>query len=637
MKEKSNKTKSAASNTKSEKLEIENQLRISEEKHRMLFSKANDAIFIIKDNKVIDSNEKSLEMFGCTQKEIIGRPMYHFLPEKQPDGADSILNFYDLTLLALSGKSQFFYWKFLRFKGEQFDAEVSLNSFVVNGETMLQAIVRDITRRKEAEEFKNKSIKSYFEVFNTSSDFIFVINESEYIIDVNKSAIEKYQLIKEEIIGKTIKVLSDEKQNNFSALKEYIAEGWKKQQQKFDWWGKTKNGEIFPMEIILRHGSYFGKNVLIANARDISERLNYENSLRESEERYKTLASSAPVGIFQTDKFGKIDFINQKLKEISGVKNEKEFGKEWIGMIHPDDKGKNEAGKPLSRNEINPKPFEYRIINKNKETKWIKAQFTWLYAGDDEIAGLVGTIEDITANKKAEEEKLRAEIAEATASFLENEIAERKISESKLKETLSEREMLLKEVHHRVKNNLQVISSILNLQSSYVKDQYTLSMLKECRDRIKSMSFIHESLYQTKNFSHVDFGDYLKSLCSNLLYSYSVSGRVTLNYDIDNIFLTLDTAIPTGLIVNELVSNSLKYAFPDNQKGNIFVSLKRPKGGHNVLMVEDDGVGMPSNVNYKETDSLGLQLVVTLSDQIDGELVLKKGKGTCFVIEFKAN
>ncbi|MCX6182951.1 MAG: PAS domain S-box protein [Bacteroidetes bacterium] len=509
MKEKSNKTK-ASSGEKGKKLEIESQLRISEEKHRMLFSKANDSIFIIKDNKVIDCNEKSLEMFACTQNEIIGKAMYHFLPEKQPDGADSILNFYDLTLLASNGQSQFFYWKFLRFKGEQFDAEVSLNSFVVNGENMLQAIVRDITRRKEAEEFKNKSIKSYFEIFNTSSDYIFIINEQEYIIDVNKSTIDRFGISKEEIIGNTFKILSDQIRNDFAIFQKNINESWKKQ-KKFDWWGKTRKGEIFPMEIILRNGSYFGKNVLIVNARDISERV------------------------------------------------------------------------------------------------------------------------------MAEEERLRAEIAEANSTFLKKEIDERKISEEKLKETLSEREMLLKEVHHRVKNNLQVISSILNLQSSYVKDQYTLSMLKECRDRIKSMSFIHESLYQTKNFSHVDFGDYLKSLCSNLLYSYSVSGRVTLNYDIDNIFLTLDTAIPAGLIVNELVSNSLKYGFPDNQKGNIFVSLKSTKKGLNVLIVEDDGVGMPPSVNFKETDSLGLQLVVTLSDQIDGEITLKEGKGACFVIEFKAN
>ncbi|MFM7023036.1 MAG: histidine kinase dimerization/phosphoacceptor domain -containing protein [Flavobacteriales bacterium] len=512
MKEKkSNKVKSPSTGKKQPTLEIEGQLRLSEEKHRMLFSKANDSIFIIKDNKVIDSNEKSLEMFGCTQKEIMGKPLYHFLPEKQPDGADSILKFYDLTLLALQGKSQFFYWKFLRFKGEQFDAEVSLNSFDVHGETMLQAIVRDITRRKEAEEFKNKSIKSYFELFNTSSDYIFIVNESEHIIDINHSAIVKYGLSKEEIIGKTLEIIGDESKNPYSAFQKKMKKAKDGNPQQFDWKGRNNKNEFFPLEINIRTGSYFGKSVFIITAHDISERM------------------------------------------------------------------------------------------------------------------------------RAQEEKLRAEIAEATTSFLEKEIAERKASEAKLMETLSEREMLLKEVHHRVKNNLQVISSILNLQSSYVKDQYTLSMLKECRDRIKSMSFIHESLYQTKNFSHVDFGDYLKSLCSNLLYSYSVSGRVTLNYDIENIFLTLDTAIPTGLIVNELVSNSLKYAFPDNQKGNIFVSLKRTTGGLNVLKVEDDGVGMPANVNYKQTDSLGLQLVVTLSEQIDGELVLKKAKGTCFVIEFKAN
>jgi len=489
--------------------EIEEQLRLSEEKHRMLFEKANDAIFIIKDNKIIDCNNKALEMFGCKQKEILKQPMYLLLPEKQPNGADSILGFYDLTLATLSGQSQFLYWKFLRFNGEQFDSEISLNAFEVHGEKMMQAIVRDITRRKEAEEFKNKSIKSYFEIFNTSSDIILILSEANLIIDVNKSAIEKFALPKEEIIGNSLILLIHKKKE--SLLNKQLEKAWKQGNARCDVFGLSKDKVEFPLELIFRKGSYFGKNVLIINGRDLSERI------------------------------------------------------------------------------------------------------------------------------QAEEEKLRAEVAEATTKVLEKEIVERKEAEAKLKETLAESEILLKEVHHRVKNNLQVISSILNLQSSYVKDLYTLNMLKECRDRIKSMSFIHESLYQSKNFSHVDFGDYLKSLCSNLLYSYSVTGRVSLNFDIDKLFLSLDTSIPCGLIVNELVANALKYAFPNSKKGNIFISLKRKEEGSNLLIIEDDGIGMPENLNIEETESLGLQLVMTLVDQIDGSLTLERGKGARFLIEFKAN
>ena len=489
--------------------EIEEQLKLSEEKHRMLFEKANDAIFIIKDNKIIDCNQKSLEMFGCKEKQIKGKPVHNLLPEKQPNGADSILGFYDLSLLTLKGESQFLYWKFLRFNGEQFDTEISLNAFEVKGEKMMQAIVRDITRRKEAEEFKNKSIKSYFEIFNTSSDIILILNEANVIIDVNKSAIDKFALSKEDIIGNTLEILTKNKKNNL--LLKHLEKSWKQGTTRFDWTGINKKGEEFPVEMIFRKGTYFGKNVLIITGRDLSERL------------------------------------------------------------------------------------------------------------------------------QAEEERLRAEVAEATTTALEKEISERKETEAKLKETVAEGEILLKEVHHRVKNNLQVISSILNLQSSYVKDEYTLNMLKECRDRIKSMSFIHESLYQSKNFSHVDFGDYLKSLCSNLLYSYSVTGRVSLNFDIEKLFLSLDTSIPCGLIVNELVANALKYAFPNSKKGNIFISLKRKKGGPNLLIIEDDGIGMPKGLNIEETESLGLQLVMTLVDQIDGKLYCESVKGTRFLIEFKAN
>ena len=214
------------------------------------------------------------------------------------------------------------------------------------------------------------------------------------------------------------------------------------------------------------------------------------------------------------------------------------------------------------------------------------------------------------------------------------DITENKINEEKISQSLKEKEILLKEVHHRVKNNMQVISSILNLQSSYVRDSYALNLLKECQNRIKSMAFIHESLYQTKNFESVNFSEYLTTLTKNLVHTYSIdTKKIKLILTLDQLFLNLDSSIPCGLIINEIISNSLKYAFPNNRDGIIFVTLKVNK--KNVkIEVGDNGIGIPESVDIKNTQTLGLQLVDTLVEQIGGTLNLNRNKGTIFNIDF---
>jgi PAS domain S-box-containing protein len=215
------------------------------------------------------------------------------------------------------------------------------------------------------------------------------------------------------------------------------------------------------------------------------------------------------------------------------------------------------------------------------------------------------------------------------------DITENKKNEERITQSLKEKEVLLKEVHHRVKNNMQVISSILNLQSSYVKDAYALNLLKECQNRIKSMAFIHESLYQTKNFESVNFSEYITTLSKNLVHTYSINSKnIKLVLTLDNLFLNLDSSIPCGLIINEIISNSLKYAFPDNRDGIIFVTLKVDKSQVRIE-AGDNGVGIPQGIDIKYTETLGLQLVDTLVEQINGTLVLERHKGTKFIIEFK--
>jgi PAS domain S-box-containing protein len=245
-------------------------------------------------------------------------------------------------------------------------------------------------------------------------------------------------------------------------------------------------------------------------------------------------------------------------------------------------------------------------------------------------------------------------IAQQAAIALENaqlyeraqdQIAERVRAEKQLVASLKEKEVLLQEIHHRVKNNLQVVSSLLNLQSNYVQDGSALEMFRESQNRILSMALIHEKLYRSRNLSRIDLGEYIKTLTSDLVRSYtSPSGPVHLTVDAADVFLSVDKAVPCGLIINELVSNALKHAFPEHV--NTAADLRNGKeseirihlaanGGQNVsLVVGDNGVGLPRDLNLATADSLGLRLVYTLINQLDGTIEIRNKNGAEFELAF---
>jgi len=206
--------------------------------------------------------------------------------------------------------------------------------------------------------------------------------------------------------------------------------------------------------------------------------------------------------------------------------------------------------------------------------------------------------------------------------------------EDAVKSALKERETLLKEIHHRVKNNMQIISSLLSLQAEQATELETVELLNESQRRIKSMARIHEKLYRSGSLAEIDFGDYIESLIDELLQTYNIPlGTVTFTTDIENVRLSLDTAIPCGLIVNELMSNSLKHAFLDGRTGEVRIALQHANGAH-TLTVADNGVGFPADLDFRTTDSLGMQLVVTLVNQLEGTIESNRENGTAFVISF---
>jgi two-component sensor histidine kinase len=211
---------------------------------------------------------------------------------------------------------------------------------------------------------------------------------------------------------------------------------------------------------------------------------------------------------------------------------------------------------------------------------------------------------------------------------------ERIAAEEQMRSSLHEKEVLLKEIYHRVKNNLQVVSSLLNLQSQRVADLTAVEVLRESQHRVRSMALIHERLYKSSDLARINFADYMRDLATFLFRSYNTdSATVQLQVIAEqDVQLNINTAIPCGLIVNELLSNALKHAFPDGRQGTVTMQLTRDTAGHISLSVADNGIGLPAEIDIDQTESLGLQLVKTLVQQIDGTLRLDRQSGTSFII-----
>ncbi len=231
-----------------------------------------------------------------------------------------------------------------------------------------------------------------------------------------------------------------------------------------------------------------------------------------------------------------------------------------------------------------------------------------LRSSDGEIIGVLGTYMDITDRKQAEDQ---------------------------IKASLKEKEVLLREVHHRVKNNMQVVSSLLNMQSRNLTDTKAIDIFRASINRIRSMALIHDKLYQTEGLSRIDVRDYIRDLSRGLLRAYSIGPNINLDINVDPLFLDIDTVMPLGILINELVTNSLKHAFPGDRPGRIGVSLKNGDGQRLVLTVSDNGIGIPADLDHTDTESMGMQLVVTLVEQLEGTMELVRGNGTEFRITFR--
>ncbi|MEO0311537.1 MAG: hypothetical protein RIQ89_1194 [Bacteroidota bacterium] len=215
------------------------------------------------------------------------------------------------------------------------------------------------------------------------------------------------------------------------------------------------------------------------------------------------------------------------------------------------------------------------------------------------------------------------------------DISTQKMMQRQIQSSLVEKDALIKEIHHRVKNNLQIIISLLNLQSNYIKDEATLKAVTDGQNRVRSMALVHEKFYQSEELSEIDFIDYTHKLCKFLYQSYgNNNGNISLLVDGDPIKLNMDTAMPVALLINEIVSNSYKYAFDESETGTIHINFQQQDKNTVQLTLSDTGRGMPSGFVFEDTDTLGMQLIAALTSQIDGQVAVSCNQGVAFTITF---
>ncbi|AKB64330.1 PAS domain S-box protein [Methanosarcina mazei] len=472
-----------------------------------------------------------------------------------------------------------------------------------------KGIVQDITERKKSEE----KIRNLANIVESSSDAIGTISLEGVITSWNKGAEQVYGYSAEEILGKTESILTlPHLSEETKKLTDRVIKG--ERINNYETSRLRKDGTIINVSLTLSpvfdaSGKLTAVSVI---ARDITERKRVEEKLREIEEKYRNIVETANEGILIIDDEAIITYANKKMADMLGYTLEEGLGRPVWDFADEESKTILKQSLEKRRQGINGS-YELKLICKDGSSLWALINAKSIFDKDGKFMGTVSMLTDITKRKKAEEALERMDKAR------------------------------IKEIHHRIKNNLQIISSLLDLQAEKFEDENVIESFREGQNRVISMSLIHEELYKGEGTDTLDFSAYFKKLAENLFKTYNLSSKnISLSMDLEeDTFFDMDTAVPLGIIVNELVSNSLKHAFNEDEEGKIRIKLCREEKNSEMgmslfsLTVSDDGKGLPDDMELKCVESLGLQLVNILVDQLDGELQLKREQGTEFTIKFK--
>lgn len=463
----------------------------------------------------------------------------------------------------------------------------------------------EIIEQKKAKNKLNESEEMFKLLIEIAQDAIYTVDSRGVVTMVNQAMIDITGFDREEFIGKNFTQFMHPDEIDYALEIHYmIQNNIKPPIFELKYLHKTGiyNEAEFSISPIINNGKVIGT---LGVGRDITQRKQTQKKLIDSEQKFRFIVENASEIIFSLGVEGKFEFVSNNIRELSVYTPEEVQNTFFYSYIHPDDlQLVLESFSNKLKRII--KPIEFRVVTKDNKILYFKCSSN-IKEKNGEIVSVYGILTDITQMKLVEE---------------------------KLKVIIEEKNILLKEVHHRVKNNLQVIISLLKLKTFSLKDKEVTDVFNSFVERLTSMKLVHEQLYQSENIKFINFKKYLKELIKHIetLYHNNIEGNVIINTNIQNEEVNLDTLIPLGLVINEILTNSFKYAFPD-KTGVISISFFKKENNEFNLIVSDDGIGFDNKI-VNECNTLGLKLINALVSQIDGELLMSTDNGTKFEIQF---
>ncbi|HWQ19607.1 MAG TPA: PAS domain S-box protein [Methanotrichaceae archaeon] len=578
-----------------------------EEAYRALVDNSLQGLVIFQDNSIAFANKAFIEMIGYTLEEL--RTM-------SPEEVQAIIYSEDRAFVwsrlmdRTTGKDVTDNYQFRVVQKDGYILWLDMHSSVIEywGKPAIQSAVIDITERKRIEgELKD----SQDQLRKITDNMLDMVSETD-TRGIYKYASPSHKNVlgysPDELLGKSVFALihPDDLERVATAFQAAIST---RAQGKAEYRYRHKDGRYIWIEAIgnILFDETGSINGAVFSKRDVSERKQIEASLHDHLNFLQQLMDAIPAPIFYKDLRGVYLGCNRAFENYLGRKREEIIGRSVYDLSPRDLADKYYEMDQKLFEKPGTQVYESSVLyadGTRHDVIFNKATFT---KADGSIDGLVGVILDITERKQAED---------------------------MLKKSLVEKEILLKEIHHRVKNNLQVITSLLNIQASYLSDEDTKDILVECQNRVKSMALIHENLYRSENLGMVNFADYIRNLIEALFRAYKVDKRrIRHKLDLDTVFLEIDQSIPCGLILIELVTNSLKHAFPKDGKGEIQIEL-RLMNDMVMLTVRDNGIGLPEDLDIKKTYSMGLKIINGLVRQLRGTIETDLSNGTEFKITF---
>lgn len=596
----------------SERVRGEERLQASENRYRALFETARHGILLVKEMKIIDCNKQAGSIFEVPDDYLRGKQIENVFSNCAKQEKPNIRNklyHYIKTALNNDGDTISFECEYLKKNGEAFHAEVDILKVVIDGEKVAQINISDITTKKQRDKLIQKNAELFKQLFENTPIGVVMLDKAGNVERINKSFQTLFGYRLNEIKGKELDslLIPEEKREDAQLLTQQAIDG---EVFQIESTRIHKNGSEVPVLIcaspVVIEGNMLAVFGMYADLRKLKTA---EEALKISENRLKEAQKIARIGNWEMiHETGEIYWSDEVFRIFEIEKNDKNLSYEdFLLFVHPEDRDELNSIYIDSIQNQTDYQFIHRVNLKDDKIKYVQEQCRHNFDEDGNPIRSIGTVQDIT---------------------------KRILAQKEIQKSLQEKEVLLSEIHHRVKNNLAIVTGLLNLESAQLDNERSKEALRNSVMRISTMALIHEILYSTNDFSHIPIREFVKDLISEIEALKQLQFPVDIELSFDEVRLNINQAVPLGLILNEIISNAYKHAFFDKETKKIEISLHQ-KNNLISISIQDNGIGFPETFDITSESSLGFVLIRSLCEQLDGDIEAGNKDGAYFEIKFE--